>query len=452
MRKHKVDPVLPTTYSSYSSQGQLIEQLLSGINKNDFTLRLLRALSGKERASARGSLSTEPSNPATVSPGSQLGVNPSNQATSETAPVTSQSSISNATQFQSPEQSPEISSNTQPLPSSRTTNSTADRSKPREQETTTMTPTTAPATTEPSTTSGARSRENYAQQQVQRKREAKQERERVLRLLENDRMERKEREERRKAQVHAERQDAANLSSPLPSASSLATTKQEFSTPSSTAPTARCALQVRLLNGNKIRSTFPSSTTLTPTIRAWIDSSRTDGDTPYTLKQIMAPLPSRALTDTDEPKSCADLQLTPSATLVLVPVKKFAHAFGGRGGGQDSQIAGYVTSIITAIFDTVYSLIGYGAQTSGATSTTGSTQQASEERNREESTTTDVAATGGQTIRVRTLRDQRAEQDDRQFYNGNQVSVPLLLLLLFCFLGVTGQNLSLQATVKQHTN
>lgn len=101
----------------------------------------------------------------------------------------------------------------------------------------------------------------YAAQQRKRQQEAKLERERILRQIEHDKAERKEKEERRKAiaKAEAEGNDGAGglVDQQLASEvnSSRSTTSKE------------CAVQVRLFDGSTIRSRFSSDHTLRGNVR-----------------------------------------------------------------------------------------------------------------------------------------------------------------------------------------
>ncbi|RYO88966.1 hypothetical protein DL764_008656 [Monosporascus ibericus] len=192
----------------------------------------------------------------------------------------------------------------------------------------------------------------YADELRQRKQQAAEERRRILRRIEDDRRERKEREaQERQARLLAE---ATNPETPsggsgggsygvngssslLPSAGAAAATSSIRRGGRGTdSRTERCNLQVRLLDGSTMRAGFPASGTLAGDVRPWIDSNRTDGsDAPYTFRVVLTPLPNRAVDAGEETGSTlAELGLTPSATLVLVPVPRFAEAYYGRGSSS----------------------------------------------------------------------------------------------------------------------
>lgn len=264
---------------------------------------------------------------------------------------------------------------------------------------------------------------SYAQQQRKRQQEARQERDRIMRQIESDKAERREREERRRALARAEAEAAAHGGVDGPVDMQSKSQPSQISTPLQTS--RECALQVRLLDGSTIRSRFPSSNTLRAHVRPWIDEQRSDGDVPYTFKQILAPLPNQAITISDEEESLHDLGLTPSANMVLVPVPGSISAYGGSDGhGLFSRglSAGYGllsggVGMVTGALGTFLGL-GHGSPSSDARST--EQFDAGQAPSDAQAADTGVKhATGG--INIRTLRDQHAARDDHQLYNGNQV-------------------------------
>ncbi|MGI4850387.1 MAG: UBX domain-containing protein [Janthinobacterium lividum] len=305
----------------------------------------------------------------------------------------------------------------------------AKAQKAAETETSSSSSTSASAS---ATTNVNASRATYLQQQAHRKREAKADRERVLKLLENDKIARREREEARKAAARAallasgEGQDASVLTQQLESE-----TVPAASPSASRAGAARCALQVRLLDGSTIRSNFPSDTTITAAVRPWISEHINDANSPYTFKQVLTPLPSRALGVSDEVATLRDLGLAPSATLVLVPVQNAVGSIlGGKGGGYNSVLSGYVMRAIgrvLGVVEGVYGFFGFGtgAQVQQNANDDNGEASGGGDDSKAEGQSTATAAQGAN-IRIRTLRDQRADKDESQLYNGNQVSATLV--------------------------
>ena len=168
---------------------------------------------------------------------------------------------------------------------------------------------------------------------------------------------------------------------------------------------------------------------------------------PYFFRHILAPAPSRELSAGDESVELGEIDLAPSATLVLVPVKGYTDAYSG-GAGAVGGITGAATGIVGGAFgllsstvglvgSTIGSVMGFGAQQeggAGSSSGAGGGRTVGSRPTTQEPTHDPVldqlhphpqppsAGTGtGTTMRVRTLADQRA-REPQQFYNGNQLS------------------------------
>lgn len=259
-----------------------------------------------------------------------------------------------------------------------------------------------------------------------------------MRQIEADKADRREREERRRALARAEA--GANSSDGADGLVDRQLSSEDSQRYVSTRPSSKdCAVQVRLLDGSTIRSRFPSAQTLRRDVRAWVDGQRSDGDIPYTFTQILAPKPNRAITISEEEESLQSLGLTPSATLVMVPVQGSIAAYGSGGPGLLSRglSAGYglVSGGVGVVTGALGAVLGVGpaAQPAGTASTPSSVDGQSS-NDGPPSTAGGRHAGGG--VNVRTLRDQQAAGEDHQFYNGNQVSdkhapingnVPLLM-------------------------
>lgn len=243
----------------------------------------------------------------------------------------------------------------------------------------------------------------YALMQKKRQQDARNERARILKRVEDDKAERRAKEALRKEQVRAATEsDALQLSKSTKATSSKS--------PISCSKTAvDCALQVRLFDGTTIRSRFPSQNTIREDVRPWIDGQRVDGDSPYTFKHILTPLPNRTITITEEEDTLQSLGLTPNATLILVPIRDYTSAYeGGTTGYVSKGIStglGFVSSSVNFVTGTLGSLLG-GARNSGESP-----------KDEHGSTSTKPVAP-----KVRTLQDQREKPEEHQLYNGNTVS------------------------------
>jgi hypothetical protein len=255
----------------------------------------------------------------------------------------------------------------------------------------------------------------YAQQQRKRQQDAKLERERILTQIEHDKAERKEKEVQRKALGKAQAQgnggDATLVDQQLLS---------EINRVPRSSGAKDCAIQVRLLDGHTIRTRFRLDMTLRTDVRAWVDKERSDGESPYTFKQILAPLPNRVLSISEEEENLQLLGLAPSATLVMIPVQGYTDAYGGnqgilfRGAAAGYNAVSTGAGLVTGALGAVLGLGQATAQEEGSASRESPAQSpapGSEYRG---------SASG---INIRTLRDQQECQDDHQFYNGNQVSL-----------------------------
>ncbi|KAI9720752.1 MAG: hypothetical protein M1828_005543 [Chrysothrix sp. TS-e1954] len=387
-------------------QGKLEDQLSSGIGKNDFTLRLMRAM-----------------NPDIPRPQTTTTDQPANTAAAVAPTVNS-----STPQQMTPQPPPPSTSSTLPDHHSGPTSDTTaardpDRDKRRKPPDSDPVPSSLPPRP-------PRANDDYAKEQVQRKQEAKAERDRVRRLVEADKLERRrvreEQEERRSLASQSERQEAT-------------TSNAEADVPKSPT-TGTCNLQVRLADGSSLRQRFSASDTIQTHVRPWIDSSRNDSTVPYTLKLLQTPLPSKTLTDSDELQSLQSLDLLPSATLILIPVRTFSDAYraGGANGfmrGLPALIWGYATSGLGWVFGFVGDFVMVGVRAMRGNiehqerRDAGEVRPAPSREQRGQATGSSAEAKEEEAkrsnVRIRTLRDQTEGRDDRQFYNGNQMTMKL---------------------------
>lgn len=255
----------------------------------------------------------------------------------------------------------------------------------------------------------------YAQEQRKRQQQEKVHREQVLRQIESDKAERKEREERRKALAKAEASSGVGAGESSESSVSNKQPANDTKAPvSARAASSPCAVQVRLLDGSLIRTKFDSKESLTA-VRDWVDQERSD-DIPYTFKQILSPLPNKPLSITEEKETLRDLRFIPSATLVTVPVQGYTAAYSDANPGIVSRglTAGYNTvaagaGIVSGVLGTFLGIGRVATQ-----------PQAKSEESPSPPQPQSQPATNRSGINVRTLRDQRESRDEHQLYNGNQ--------------------------------
>jgi hypothetical protein len=250
---------------------------------------------------------------------------------------------------------------------------------------------------------------------------------RIKARIEADKAARRLHAEQRKAEREKERNaeaQTAAFSQPAPSSKG----------PRSQAKSV--ALNVRLFDGRTIRSTFPREASLQDEVRKWVDSefSKLAQDDeninnkqlpPYYFKHIQSPQPSRELSAGDESQTLGDIDLAPSATLVLVAVKGYTDAYsGGASGGVVGTATGLVSGILGYVGSALGAVINYGAAPiaeANAQEPLHGGQRMGERRN-EEPVRDPVLDASGPGVRVRTLADQRA-REEQTFYNGNQVCI-----------------------------
>jgi chemotaxis protein histidine kinase CheA len=221
-----------------------------------------------------------------------------------------------------------------------------------------------------------------------KKQQDQEERARILKRIEDDKAERRLRAEQR------EKQKIDKLKGGDVAASLVSAPETKLSSSSRTG--AITALQVRLFDGSTLRNRFKTTAHLKE-VRQWVDENRGDGSQPYTFKQVLTPLPNKNIDETEEDKPLGDLGLSPSSTLVLIPVKKFTTAY------DDSQgIVSKVIGFILRIFTWFFSLFGGGDERTGHQGPTSDAPASSQER-------------------VQSFQNRRDQQRDQQLYNGNSV-------------------------------
>ncbi|ESZ89666.1 hypothetical protein SBOR_9952 [Sclerotinia borealis F-4128] len=239
---------------------------------------------------------------------------------------------------------------------------------------------------------------SYAAMQKKLQQEAREERARILALVESDKARRRKNAERK-----------AKNGDQLIDQSTLFREKTSSAlTPAS--EVQDCALQIRLFDGSSIRSRFSNATTLSGDVRKWIDDYQKD-DVPYIFKQICTPLPNRTLSMTDESRDLTSLGLYPSATLIIVPVQAYTSAYE----------ATEPSSILSRGIAAGYSFGTWGIDRMLATlgGIVGGTAVAPDTDQRAEPGT---SAVDGRASSLSTLRDRNDNDDHREFYNGNTLN------------------------------
>ncbi|BCR91605.1 UBX domain protein [Aspergillus chevalieri] len=186
------------------------------------------------------------------------------------------------------------------------------------------------------------------------------------------------------------------------------------------APPKKYRLQIRLFDGSSIRSSFDPSQTISKDVRPWLDDQM-DEKRPFNLKHILTPLPNRTLTIADEEQTLqAYLGLGATANLVMVPIQSYTEAYTGSGSLPVRAVSSaydLATSTVGAAAGYVGSWFGYGQTSASQGSPATEPSSASDHTGR---TASRLAGSRGPNIR--TLADQRREQGNNQFYNGNQLN------------------------------
>jgi hypothetical protein len=243
----------------------------------------------------------------------------------------------------------------------------------------------------------------YADALHERQRAAQEERQRILKRIRDDRAERINQAQLRKEELALGKERAAEEARALRDSSSK---MRE--------PSKMASLQVRLFDGSTIRSRFSSTATLRGEVRKWVDAEREDGKEPYTFKVMLTPLPNRNIDDTEEEKSLKELELAPSATLLLIPVtKKVATAYAGAAS-SGGNIFMRIWSAIVGFLSWLVGLV------TGAFSGVGGRRGAAEESAPEDGSQAGRNPDGS---RIRGFRNPNDRRGDHQLYNGNSVSL-----------------------------
>ncbi|KAF2265402.1 hypothetical protein CC78DRAFT_200890 [Lojkania enalia] len=372
--------------------GQLCEQLMSGIGKDEFINRVRKVLGA----------SAIPSVPQTSSS------TPPPQTIPTLEPIAASTTPQSASP--APEERPPVSPILPP----------SSKAKGKQKVT--------PPDPKPGPASATAAQQAARDALRKKKQEEKDELARIQALIEADKAERKAQALARKAERERERETR----------SSPATSHLPVSSSSKGSLARDVHLNIRLFDGRTIRHVFPRTAKLQDDVRPWVDEQVVAAEEetgtrtrhpPYYFKQIMAPLPSRELSAKDESEMLGDIDLAPSATLILIPIKGFTEAYTGSGGGIVGGVVGGVTGLVGGVFGAAASAVGYVGSTLGAVVGYGasspespSSEGANHGRTLAEERVEASASGSASGIRVRTLADQRVGEDrTQQFYNGNQL-------------------------------
>jgi len=277
------------------------------------------------------------------------------------------------------------------------------------------------------------SKQAYIDQQKQRQKEAKSEKERVLKMIEADKAARKDREQQRRLAAQAELSGGLQAEAGPSTSRAVRPDQTTVQSGASRVPTT-CSLQIRLFDGSSVRGRFDANATLDSAVRTYI-SEQSSTFQPYNFRVMQVPGPSRTIDLSEEGESLLSLGLCPNATLVLVPIKEYTTAYSGANSGS---VMNWGLATTYKAFDGATSLIGgalsritgYGGQGSEGPYIAGMGDE-KEPSNVEGKKMADSFRTPERSVyKVRTLADQRRDNKDAEFYNGNQVGSGSVCLIV----------------------
>ena len=276
----------------------------------------------------------------------------------------------------------------------------------------------------------------YRRIQKDREQKARDERERIKNQIKADR------EDRRRRDAVQKQNDAAAAGEPIVSAIETNTTTS-IATPSQIRPPNKVRVQVRLFDGSPLNTTFPPSATITDDIRPWLDNHPNpnhDSSTspppvtqniPYDFKLILTPLPNRKIEAAEESLPLSELGIRGSCTFVIAPVRGYVESYSRNSGGVvgvASSAAGGAVGLVGGVVNQGYRVVSGTMGVLGGFLGFGGAQQQQQVANASaeggaEDNTQSQQVRDQRNVRVRTLADQRAEEQGRnQFYNGNTLN------------------------------
>lgn len=140
----------------------------------------------------------------------------------------------------------------------------------------------------------------YREEILKQRKQSKEERERILKLVEADKAERRV---RRESSAENPQGGQTHLQDNIKNVERL--------------HTSDCTLLIRLTNGENIMKKFDSKVKLND-VRRWVDANRTDGDCPYAFHRN---IPRVTFSESDELKTLEALDLSPRSALILKPLE-----------------------------------------------------------------------------------------------------------------------------------
>lgn len=389
--------------------GQLKEYIPAGTSKDDFSRRVQAAVGASAPAPQ-----AEPS-AAAAAPQNQHVPSGANAASSA-APATAAPASAPVAQPPAPAPAPAAASSpAQATPAQRTLASESGRAqavlderaarleqqreearrRAREIYARSSAPSTEKAKPEGDPDDGDKSkkpeRDEFADSVRKKQRDAADERKRILKQIENDRAARRD-------------EAAAKARGGAPATTSGGPSK------STARQSDNAAILVRLSDGSTLRTRFAKGSSVRADVRKWVDENRADGGSgPYKFRVALGPADSRIIDEMEEDRSLEELGLTPSATLVLVPIPRFVTANPGGGILQST------TSLFVWFFTMITAFIG---STFGRGTPSGREEIEMDDLNRDGQSAQRGTSSGS---RVNTLQDSARQRRDHQLYNGNSV-------------------------------
>ncbi|KAF9087750.1 hypothetical protein BGX23_007913 [Mortierella sp. AD031] len=241
------------------------------------------------------------------------------------------------------------------------------------------------------------------------KREEIEYKKRVKQALEEDKARRKAEREKAQAAATASTAQSSPLDSPVVLPSDIRAQNSGLLQARNDAAPALAfessRLNIRLFDGSSIRNTFKATDTLEQ-VRGWINANQEGDENAYNIVQL---IPSR--TFTDESKMLRDLELCPSATLVLKRTATSSSAYGGSGDGAVPTLIGYGWSALGfagKLASTAYNTVSYYSPLSTSNAGEGTSSSSSRTGSQEDHTSQSAAS---------------KKKDRETSYNGNSTSL-----------------------------
>ncbi|KHJ33514.1 putative ubx domain-containing protein [Erysiphe necator] len=246
----------------------------------------------------------------------------------------------------------------------------------------------------------------------QKKQQERDERARILKRVEDDKINRRNEAARRKE----ERQRTNNTSAGEPTQTGL-----DKRMPSSQSHDTTFLL-FRLFDGSTIRTKFPSAATLSNEVRNYLSENQPAiSNQPYVFKHVLSPLPNRKIEAAEETQSLRDLGCVPSATLILAPISDYTEAYSlGMGAKASSLVGGVINNglgLVRGGFGLVTGALGAVIGGSVADNRGNDYHQL---KNDDHAVSQMSASTNVRTQMSRL--EERNCMDEPQFYNGNSVN------------------------------